>query len=59
MNIQWVRYGGNYNELREVINLTEKKIIKHSIQKFLLNRIKEVISLLKEGKIIGRAIIIP
>lgn len=50
---------GNYNELREVIDLAKKKIIKHSIQKFPLNRINEVISLLKEGKIIGRAIIIP
>lgn len=50
---------GNYNELREVIDLAKKKIIKHSIQKFPLNRINEVISLLKEGKIIGRAVIIP
>jgi D-arabinose 1-dehydrogenase-like Zn-dependent alcohol dehydrogenase len=50
---------GNYNELREVIDLAKKKIIKHSIQKFPLNRINEVISLLKDGKIIGRAVIIP
>jgi alcohol dehydrogenase, propanol-preferring len=50
---------GNYNELREVIDLAKKKILKHSIQKFPLNRINEVISLLKEGKIIGRAVIIP
>jgi propanol-preferring alcohol dehydrogenase len=50
---------GNYNELREVIDLAKNKIIKHSIQKFPLNRINEVISLLKEGKIIGRAIIVP
>jgi propanol-preferring alcohol dehydrogenase len=50
---------GNYNELREVIGLAKKKIIKHSIQKFPLNKINEAISLLKEGKIIGRAVIIP
>ncbi|MGA9172055.1 MAG: zinc-binding dehydrogenase, partial [Nitrososphaeraceae archaeon] len=41
---------GNYNELREVIDLAKKKIIKHSIQKFPLNMINEVISLLKRGK---------
>jgi propanol-preferring alcohol dehydrogenase len=50
---------GNYNELCEVIDLAKKKMIKHSIQKFPLNRINEVICLLKEGKIIGRGIIIP
>ena len=50
---------GNYNELREVIALAKKKIIKHSIKRFPLNRINEVITLLKEGKIIGRAVIIP
>ena len=50
---------GNYNELREVIDLAKKKILKHSIQKFPLNMINEAISLLKEGKIIGRAVIIP
>jgi propanol-preferring alcohol dehydrogenase len=50
---------GNYNELCEVIDLAKKKIIKSSIQKFPLNKINEVISLLKDGKIVGRSVIIP
>ena len=50
---------GNYNELRQVIDLAKSKKIKHSIQRFPLNKVNEVTSLLKEGKIIGRAIIIP
>ena len=48
---------GNYNELREVIELAKNKRIKHSIsiQKFSLNKINEVISLSKKGNITGKA----
>ena len=50
---------GNYSELREVIELAKTGKIKHSIQKFPLNEINEAIQLLKNGKIVGRGVIIP
>ena len=50
---------GNYSELREVIELAKTGKINHSIQKFPLNEINEAIQLLKNGKIVGRGVIIP
>jgi alcohol dehydrogenase, propanol-preferring len=50
---------GNYGELCEVIELAEEGKIKHQIRTFALNRINEAASLLREGKIIGRAVITP
>ena len=51
---------GNYNELCEVIELAKTSgKLKHSIHKFSLEDINEAISLLKEGKIEGRAVIVP
>lgn len=50
---------GNYNELREVIELAKKGMIKHHIQKFNLSNINEAIDLLNNGSIIGRSVIIP
>jgi alcohol dehydrogenase, propanol-preferring len=51
---------GNYNELCEVIELAKASgKLKHSIHKFALEDINEAISLLKEGKIEGRAVIVP
>lgn len=50
---------GNYNELREVIELAKKRMIKHHIQKFNLSEINEAINQLKNGSIIGRSVIIP
>jgi alcohol dehydrogenase, propanol-preferring len=50
---------GNYIELREVIELAKTGKIKHSIQKFPLNEINEAIQLLKNGKIVGRGVVIP
>lgn len=50
---------GNYSELREVIELAKTGKINHSIQKFSLNEINEAIQLLKNGKIVGRGVIIP
>jgi propanol-preferring alcohol dehydrogenase len=50
---------GNYSELREVIELAKIGKINHSIQKFPLNEINEAIQLLKNGKIVGRGVIIP
>ena len=50
---------GNYSELREVIELAKTGKIKHNIQKFSLNEINEAIQLLKDGKIVGRGVVIP
>jgi alcohol dehydrogenase, propanol-preferring len=50
---------GNYIELREVIELAKTGKIKHSIQKFPLNEINEAIQLLKNGRIVGRGVVIP
>jgi propanol-preferring alcohol dehydrogenase len=50
---------GNYNELREVIELAKKGKIKHQIHEFPLSRVNEAIELLRAGNIDGRAVIIP
>jgi alcohol dehydrogenase, propanol-preferring len=50
---------GNYNELHEVIELAKSGKVKHMLHKFALDNINEAISLLKEGKIVGRAVIVP
>ena len=50
---------GNYNELCEVIELAKAGKIKHNIQKFPLSEINDAIQLLKDGKIVGRGVIIP
>jgi propanol-preferring alcohol dehydrogenase len=50
---------GNYNELREVIELANLHKIKHSTQKFSLGDINKAIDLLRHGQIDGRAVIIP
>ena len=50
---------GNYNELREVIELAKTGVIKHHIEKFTLPKVNDAIELLRGGDIIGRAVIIP
>lgn len=50
---------GNYNELREVIELQSQGKIKSNIRKFTLNEINQAIDLLKQGEIVGRGVIIP
>ena len=52
-------FWGNYNELCEVIELAKQGKIKHTLRSFSLNAINEAISLLRSGKVDGRAIIIP
>ena len=48
---------GNYNELREVIELAKQGKVKHVLQTFQLEEINRAIDLLKSGQIIGRAVI--
>lgn len=50
---------GNYNELREVIELASQRKIKHVFQRFSLRQINQAIDQLKQGQIIGRAVIVP
>ena len=54
-----VNIWGNYNELREVIELQNQGKIKSSIRKFKLDEINQAIDLLKQGQIIGSEVIIP
>ena len=50
---------GNYNELREVVDLAKTGKVKHRIQKFRLSEVNDAIELLHGGNITGRAVIIP
>lgn len=50
---------GNYNELREVIWLAASGRLKPKIKKFSLTDINQAIDLLKSGKVLGRAVIVP
>lgn len=50
---------GNYNELKEVIELARQRKIRHSYQSFPLKEINQAVDSLKEGQIVGRAVIVP
>jgi propanol-preferring alcohol dehydrogenase len=50
---------GNYNELKEVVELAARGKVRHAYQSFPLNDINRAVSLLREGKIMGRAVILP
>jgi alcohol dehydrogenase, propanol-preferring len=52
-------FWGNYNELREVIELAKKGLIRHHIEKFRLSEANDAINRLREGKVLGRAVLIP
>jgi D-arabinose 1-dehydrogenase-like Zn-dependent alcohol dehydrogenase len=50
---------GNYNELKEVIELASQRKIKHAYQSFPLKDINRAVDLLRQGQITGRAVIVP
>jgi propanol-preferring alcohol dehydrogenase len=50
---------GNYNELREVIELAKQGKVKHTLQTFRLEEINRAIDLLRTGQIMGRAVVTP
>ena len=50
---------GNYNELKEVIELASQRKIKHAYQSFPLREINKAVGLLRRGQIMGRAVIVP
>ena len=52
-------FWGNFNDLREVMELAKKGLIKHHIQKFDLSEVNDAHSLLRQQKIIGRGVLIP
>jgi len=52
-------FGGSKSELMELIGLVEKGYVKPHITTFKLDEVEEAYRLLKEGKIHGRAVIVP
>ncbi|HEX7032969.1 MAG TPA: NAD(P)-dependent alcohol dehydrogenase [Nitrososphaera sp.] len=50
---------GNYNELKEVIELASQRKIKHAYQSFSLKEVNQAIDQLRKGQISGRAVIVP
>ena len=50
---------GNYNELKEVIELAKERKIQHACQIFQLKEINHAVDLLRQGQITGRAVIQP
>jgi propanol-preferring alcohol dehydrogenase len=52
-------FWGNYNDLREVVELAKKGLMKHHIEKFPLSKANDAIDRLRQGKVLGRAVLIP
>jgi propanol-preferring alcohol dehydrogenase len=52
-------FWGNYNDLREVMELAKKGLIKHNVQKFGLSEANDALDQLREGKILGRGVLVP
>ena len=52
-------FWGNFNDLREVMELAKKGLIKHHVQKFGLSEANDALDLLREGKILGRGVLVP
>jgi propanol-preferring alcohol dehydrogenase len=52
-------FWGSYNDLREVVELVKKGLIKHHIEKFRLAEANNAIDRLRQGKVMGRAVLIP
>lgn len=50
---------GSYNDLREVMELAKKGLIKNHVQNFNLSEVNDALDLVREGKIRGRAVLIP
>jgi alcohol dehydrogenase, propanol-preferring len=50
---------GNYNELKEVIQLASSGKTKHTYKSFALKDINNAVDLLRQGQILGRAVIVP
>ena len=50
-------FWGNYNDLSEIITLAQQGKIKHTLKKVRLEDINENLELLRDGDIIGRAVV--
>ena len=50
-------FWGNYNDLRDIVALAQQGKIKHTLKKVRLEDINENLELLRDGDIIGRAVI--
>jgi alcohol dehydrogenase, propanol-preferring len=52
-------YWGSYTDLEEVLELARTGVVKAQIETFPLDQVDEVLNLLEQGKIKGRAVITP
>jgi D-arabinose 1-dehydrogenase-like Zn-dependent alcohol dehydrogenase len=50
-------FWGNYNDLSEIVMLAQQGKIKHTLKKVRLEDINENLELLRDGDIIGRAVV--
>lgn len=50
-------FWGNYNDLREVITLAQQGKIRHTLRKVRFDEINEALGQLRDGDVIGRAVI--
>ncbi|MEZ4546972.1 MAG: NAD(P)-dependent alcohol dehydrogenase [Thermodesulfobacteriota bacterium] len=51
-------FWGNYNDLKEVVTLAEEGKIRHTVKKIKLEEVNENLELLRDGDIVGRAVIV-
>lgn len=51
-------FWGNFSDMREVVALAQSGRIKHSLKKVRLNEINETLNMLRDGDILGRAVLI-
>ena len=52
-------FWSSFNDLREVMELAKKGLIKNHVQKFGLSEANDALDLLREGKILGRGVLVP
>lgn len=50
-------FWGNYNDLKEVITLAERGLVRHTVKVIRLEDVNENLELLRTGEIVGRAVI--
>lgn len=50
---------GTYNELAELVNLYNQGKVRLNVQRFPLSQVNDVLEMLKNGKVLGRAVLEP
>lgn len=51
-------FWGNFNDLREVVDLVQAGKVKHTIEKVRLKDVNEALNRLRDGEVIGRAVVV-